>query len=136
MNIDKVVVIVSSIILNPLNQVLLVQRSQKSSYPDYWQLVEGKLEKGESLEVALKREIREETGLSTSELILNNVFYNELEAKGSNYLCIRVVFNTNAISTQISISDEHAAFGWFGVEEALALSLLPGTKAILDTLLV
>lgn len=132
MVIDKVLVISTSIIKNLKDQVLLVQRSNKSSYPNFWQLVEGKLEEKESPEEALRREVKEEIGVSVVQLEMKTVLFNEIEAKGLKYLCFRVIYKATISSDKIRISDEHINFGWFGKEEALKLSLLPGTKKILE----
>ncbi|MDP2861059.1 MAG: NUDIX hydrolase [bacterium] len=134
MIIDKVLVIATAVIRNAKKQVLLVQRSEKSSYPGYWQLVEGKLEKGESPIKAIKREISEEIGAVTSQLEINSVFYNETEAKGLRYLCFRIVYATAISSDKIQTSDEHRSFGWFNRKEAVRLLLLPGTEDILNKL--
>ena len=64
MIIDKVLIIASAIIRNKQGKVLLLRRSEKSSYPGYWQLVEGKMEQDESPFKSLKREISEEIGVS------------------------------------------------------------------------
>lgn len=135
MIVDKVLVIATSVIRNARGQVLLVQRSKKSSYPGFWQLVEGKLEKGESLKEAIKREVNEETSTEVSQLDMYSVFYNEIEAKGLKYLCFRIVFNTVISSNKIKTSNEHISFGWFNKEETMKLALLPGTEEVLKSCL-
>ncbi len=132
MNIDKVLVISTAIIRDSKNQVLLIKRSKKSSYPDYWQLVEGKMESGESPEETITREVIEETKTQVGSLKLKSVYHNKIEAKGLRYLCFRVVFNVVTISNDIKLSDEHTDFGWFNRKTIDKLSLLPGTKEILD----
>ena len=132
MNIDKVLVISTAIIRDSKNQVLLIKRSKKSSYPAYWQLVEGKMESGESPEETIKREVSEETKIKVNKLKLKSVYHNEIEAKGLKYLCFRVVFNATVTSNDIELSDEHTDFGWFNKESIDKLLLLPGTKEILD----
>lgn len=132
MNIDKVLVISTAIIKDSKNQVLLIKRSKKSSYPDYWQLVEGKMESGESPEETIKREVMEETKTKVDKLELKSVYHNEIEAKGLRYLCFRVVFDVVTISNDIELSDEHTDFGWFNKKTIDKLSLLPGTREILD----
>lgn len=132
MNIDKVLVISTAIIRDSKKQVLLIKRSQKSSYPDCWQLVEGKMENDESPEETIKREVKEETKTQIDKLELKSVYHNEIEAKGLKYLCFRVVFNVVTISNDIKLSDEHTDFGWFNKKTIDKLSLLSGTKEILD----
>ncbi len=132
MNIDKVLVISTAIIRNAKNEILLVKRSKKSSYPDYWQLVEGKMESGESPEETINREVIEETKTQIDRIELKSVYHNEIEAKGLKYLCFRVVFNVVTNSNDINLSDEHTDFSWFNKKTINKLSLLPGTKEILD----
>ena len=61
----KFIVVITAIILNPDNKrFLLVKRKEKEQiHKGKWLLPGGKLEKDESLMDALKREIKEETGL-------------------------------------------------------------------------
>ena len=99
MNIDKVLVISTAIIRNAKNEILLVKRSKKSSYPDYWQLVEGKMESGESPEETINREVIEETKTQIDRIELKSVYHNEIEAKGLKYLCFRVVLMLSLTQT-------------------------------------
>lgn len=52
-----------AVIENTQGQVLVSQRSPKAHLGGYWEFPGGKLEQGESVESALKREIKEELGL-------------------------------------------------------------------------
>lgn len=131
LTIDKVVSLASAIIQNKEGKLLLLQRSGVASYPDHWQLVEGKLEESENILEALKREIYEETGTSVSDININTVFHKDLDAKGLRYLAFRIVFKVKIDSEDIELSDEHKAFGWFTKDEALKLSLLPGIEEII-----
>ncbi len=132
--IDKIVSIASAVIKNKEGKVLLLQRSGIASYPDHWQLVEGKLEESEKVDSALKREVQEEIGGIVKVMHINTVFYNELTAKGQNYLAFRVVFDVELESIEVKISEEHKSFAWYTKEEALSLQLLPGVEAVLQKL--
>lgn len=132
--IDKIVPIASAVIKNKEGKVLLLQRSEIASYPDHWQLVEGKLEESEKVDLALKREIQEEVGATVKIMNINTIFHNELPAKGQNYLAFRVVFEVELESEEIKISEEHKSFGWYTKEEALALQLLPGVEEVVKKL--
>lgn len=135
MTIDKVLIIVSAIIKDKQGRILLLQRSEKSSYPGCWQLVEGKMEKGESPDTSLKREINEEIGVIGCQIKINTVVYNKIEAKGLKYLCFRIVYDVEISSDEIKTSDEHVSFGWFGKEEIKKLTLMAGTEEVLDKIL-
>jgi 8-oxo-dGTP diphosphatase len=68
----SVVVAVAAVIWNARREVLLIRRT-KQPRKGQWSLPGGKVEFGESLAVALKREIREETGLEIEILGLIDV---------------------------------------------------------------
>jgi 8-oxo-dGTP pyrophosphatase MutT (NUDIX family) len=133
--IDKVILIASSLIQNKEGKLLLLQRSGTSSYPDYWQFVEGKLEEDEKVDAALTREIQEEIDANIGKLTINTILHNQLSANGQNYLAVRVVFNVELSSEDIKLSDEHKSYGWFTKQDALALQLLPGIEEVIQKLL-
>lgn len=55
--------IVVGVLVNHNKQVLVGQRQSHQIYPDYWEFPGGKVEAGESLITALKREMYEELGI-------------------------------------------------------------------------
>jgi mutator protein MutT len=132
--IDKVVPVASAIIRNKEGKILMLQRSNVSSYADYWQLVEGKLEEGETISQALKREIQEEIGATALELDINTVFYKDVPVKDKIYLAFRIIFEVKIDSEKIKLSNEHKNFGWFNRDEALNLLLDPSVKEIVEKL--
>ena len=133
MIIDKIILIASSIIKKN-KKVLLLQRGNNGSYPSYWQLPEGKIEEGETPDLALKREIKEEVGFQIRSLKFQKVFYSHLEAKKLQYLAIRIAYEAKINSNNIKLSQEHKNYGWYSKKEALDLLLLPGIKEILKDL--
>jgi 8-oxo-dGTP diphosphatase len=76
---------VGGIIFNRQNQVLLIQRNQPPAM-GLWSIPGGKLEAGESLTEACKREIKEETGLETD--IKNIVAVVERRIENFHYVII------------------------------------------------
>lgn len=65
-------------VVNQDNEVLLLQQNYVST--TNWVLVAGYLKFGESLEEAVKREVKEETGLDVSQLsYINSYYYDKKE---------------------------------------------------------
>ena len=58
---------VSIILENTAGEILLLLRDNKSTitFPNHWTLIGGKVEEGETPEMAAHRELEEETGLKT-----------------------------------------------------------------------
>lgn len=133
MIIDKIIQIASSVVKNN-KKVLLLQRGENSSYPNYWQLPEGKMEEGETPDSALRREIKEEIGVGIKSSKFQTVFYSNLKAKELQYLAIRMVYKTKLNSNNIKLSQEHKNYGWYSKKEALKLPLLPGIREIVRKL--
>ena len=76
---------VSGIVFNQHKQILLIQRNQPPAM-GRWSIPGGKLEAGESLVEACRREINEETGLDTE--IKNIVAVVERRLEGFHYVII------------------------------------------------
>lgn len=132
MQIDKVLLLSSSIIKNSDDKILLVQRSHSASFSEHWQLVEGKIEENESPVEAIKREITEEIGVNVKNSEVKSVSYTQLQVKEIKYLAIRVIFEVKVDSNEIILSNEHQAFAWYSITEVLDLPLLPGTKEVIE----
>ena len=102
---------VKAIVLHE-RKVLLLRRSATDPYgPGIWEFPGGKLEFGESLETALLREVKEETGLS---VFIDHLLYaaapmlkTDRQAMIVNYLC-------TADTSFVRLSGEHCEFYWAG----------------------
>ena len=51
------------VLINPQGEFLLTSRPDGKVYPGYWEFPGGKLEAGETVEAALRRELNEELGI-------------------------------------------------------------------------
>ena len=94
---------------------------------EYWQAPGGKVEFGENLHTALRREIKEETGLDDIriEKLLFAVTFVSSEQHD-----VGLCYLSYANSDKVSLSDEHTDFIWATKEEIKLLS--SGTVAELE----
>jgi ADP-ribose pyrophosphatase YjhB (NUDIX family) len=125
---------VGALIFNADNQVLMI-RTQKWS--NLWGIPGGKIKSGEPSVEALRREIKEETGLDVGEImfvmaqdcIRSREFYREAHFVLLNYTC-RVEGRP-----AVKLNEEAQAFRWTAPAEALAMPLNQPTRALLERVL-
>lgn len=118
-------IIVKCIIYNPkLNRFLLIKRCENDDIgADTWENAGGNIEIGETPEDAVRREIREETGIS--DIQIGNIAYVAvLERELPDLL---IVYLCETSEEDIMLSSEHSSFIW--ADEQQCRSLLP--KAII-----
>jgi molecular chaperone GrpE (heat shock protein) len=99
----------------------------------------GKSESGESLEMAIKREILEETNMEVE--IEKPLFFSEIRNrkekiyKGRHLLLCDFLLKYSGDGSEIELNEEYTEnFGWFTPEEALKLHLEEGAKEIVQIL--
>ena len=95
------------------NKVLLLQRNDGNNA---WEIPGGKRENNEDIVDALKREVKEETGLNINNyklVYVSTIFENDLVLKpflNIGYLCFTE-------ESDIIISNEHLDYKWVDVED-------------------
>ncbi len=121
---------VAALIFNPEDETyLLLRRAMTKDFaPGAWECVTGRVDQGEGFDEAVRREVREETGLEVAPVYILGTthFYRgtavpENELVGIVYLC--------PVSTPppVLLSEEHDLFCW--VTGAQALSKLVDDEA-------
>lgn len=60
----KKICVVAAVLKNSENQILIVQRPPNKELSGYWEFPGGKVEKGEALDLALQRELKEELSIT------------------------------------------------------------------------
>ena len=112
-------------------QYLLLKRILEKG--GFWQPVTGGLEEGETKIEALKREIREETGIKNIIKIIENVHYFEFLYP---HLVKEYAFGVEVSSDERVVLDgkEHSEFKWCSFQEALRLVEWKGNKDALKKL--
>ncbi len=120
---------VGGLIFNRAGQVLMI-RTHKWS--DLWGIPGGKIKWGESSVAALRREIKEETGLAVTDIefvlaqdcIHSKEFYRDAHFVLLNYTC------RCAGRPRVKLNDEAREFRWVTLEQALALPLNRPTRTL------
>lgn len=108
---------VAALVTNDEGEILLVKSPWRG-----WEYPGGLIEPGESFEAALKREVREESGV-------------EIEVTGFVGICKNVVrdivnidFTARYVGGELTVSEESTEVGWFALEEAMRMITFPLTK--------
>lgn len=101
---------------------LVLRRSGASGWnPGKWDLPGGKVEAGERLEEAVRREIREEAELEVS--LGGLLGKSEIEVRGRRIVCL--VFQAKSETRDVRLSEEHDRFAWVQKAELCRLDFCP-----------
>jgi len=126
---------VGAIILDG-ERLLLVRRGSPPHEGD-WSLPGGLLEAGERLEEAVRREVREETGLEVEVLSLAGVFERIVRDSEGNleYHYVLLDYFCRLRGGSLRCGSDAAAAAWVQREELASYSLTPGTFEFLQQVL-
>jgi len=131
---DYPVATVGALISNPEGRVLLVL-THKWSHT--YGIPGGKIEKGEDAAAALRREIREETGLAISDvefvLVQDCIDSREFYVPQSHFLLFNYTARTR--STKARLNGEALSYLWVEPREALSLHLNEPTRTLIEAVL-
>ena len=101
---------------------LFLRRSAASKrFGGHWEPPGGKADAGETIDVALEREVMEETGLRIRDLHV----LGALEGDTPEARYVTVVFEVECEPGKVRLSDEHDDALWLTPEEAVKLEISP-----------
>jgi phosphoglycolate phosphatase len=128
------IVTVGALIFNAKGQTLMI-RTQKWSH--LWGIPGGKIKLGERSVEALRRELKEETGLEIENIkfvfvqdcIHSKEFYRDAHFVLLNYTCRCVG------EPRVQLNDEAQEFRWVSVDGALAMELNQPTRILIEAVL-
>ena len=105
-------------------KILLIRRDNKPTIPNpnMWSIPGGQVEKGESFDEALVREIKEEIGITPKNYQLLGFF--ETEKQNAIYL----LELTNEEIQEIKLGDEGQELKWFKPQEIADIDAVPTVK--------
>ncbi len=125
------------VVLKRRDKVLLLQRSSDSNHEGRkWEIPGGVVESLEEILPALKREVREESGLviypscTTSLTIVNDLRGYDAHI----FICTRFR-RRPGLRGSIGLSKEHRSSKWVTVEKALGMHLTAVTQEVMEFLL-
>ena len=115
-----------SVAITRRGKLLLLQRTPERG--GFWQLLTGRIERGESPLQAAAREVHEETGYSPRLEELRDLDYRHSFALGESSFAHETAYALAAPDHDPRLSAEHQAFKFCTLEEALALLPFAGLK--------
>ena len=117
----QIVVATKAAILHD-NRILLLTKSleeqREDQNTDNYDLPGGRLEYGEQPEVAIKREIKEETGLSIDSVSLLTV---ESFIRKDGVQFVVIYYLATSSSDEVLLSKEHIVFNWVDLTDKMDL---------------
>ena len=114
------------------DRILLVKRGHEP-LKGYWSLPGGAIETGERIEEALRREVREETGLEIEVLHLIEVFERIMpgESGGTEYHYILIDYICRPAGGILQAADDASEAAWFAENEIEGLQITSGTPGVI-----
>ena len=103
------------------NKILLLKRAEKGDNIGTWCLPGGKVEEGETLIDAAKRESKEECGS------VKGVRFEDLKDVDGNHTWTSFFFRIKK-PFKCKLSDEHSEYKWFDLEDVNKIKLHPKLK--------
>ncbi len=114
-------------------EILLVERG-KEPLKGYWSLPGGILETGEKLEDAIRREVREETGLEIDNLSIFEIFERIIpDAEGrAEYHYVLIDYVCRPSGGELCAATDVSAVAWVPQTRLSEYRLTDGTLAVIE----
>lgn len=127
---ERPVATVGALIHDGAGKILMIRTHKWSNL---WGIPGGKIERGESSEDALRREITEETALEISDIhfvMVQDCINSPEFIRPEHFLLLNYI--ARADSHEVTLNDEAEEFQWLTFDEAFSLALNTATKNLLE----
>jgi len=122
---------VRAVIVDDQGRCLLIRRSRACKhFVGKWEWPGGKVDEGETFDAALRREVREETGLDVQPVGVAGAIGFEMDAARMAVLCMEV----KLIGGNLALSEEHDKHVWVSLVELPKWDLTDGLGELARTL--
>ena len=126
---EKELVIVSALVLVDLDgRVLICERPKGKFMEGFWEFPGGKLEKNETPENCLIREIKEEIGVNLGDFCFSPLTFSLNEYDDFNILLLLYVCRENV---GVIMSNENQNMKWLFVKDLYGCNLLPADRELI-----
>ncbi len=121
---------VRAVILDKQNRCLLLRRSNACrSFVGKWEWPGGKIDDGETFDVALLREINEETGLEIELINVIGAYNIEMAQIRLVVLCMEA----RLVGGTFKISEEHDKYSWVSLTDLSKWDMTAGLKEFAES---
>ena len=112
---------VCAVIVDNDNKILLLKRGKGAPWmPNKWSLVGGRIDKDETAQQAVEREILEETGLEIKKFTKSFTIERHADSIEHVFAC-----RYDGEPTDINLDDENSNYGWYDISEMEYLDIVP-----------
>ena len=121
--------VVVGVLKNSSNEVLLSTRTHKTDFPDHLEFPGGKKESDETPRMTLKRELKEELGISIKDILPMESYIYQYDGFGVELHPFLIKsYNGDPIA------NEKEQLVWVDLQDLSKVKIIPGSKTIVETL--
>ena len=133
---------IKALIINEKNEILLLRagpEERKHTKIDFWDLPGGRIKANHDIENTLRREVKEELGISEEDIEIDDIFdatiSNFRKLHGEDISLMLIVYRCRLPSIkEFRLSDEHSEWRWINIDEAKKLLGIKFAKSFVEKL--
>ena len=113
----------------PTGKILLLKRSSKQDFSGgIWEYITGRMDQFEEPEDALRREIKEEAGVTVKVIKPISIFHIFRGERTAENELVGIMYWCTTDSNRVLISEEHTDYQWVSGQEALEIIKKPSMQ--------